>query len=98
VNGRERVLTGPAPTARTSIFDETTIPESLRPEHLTKTGAWGVIRVPEGRLRYGVLDPASEQILEPARLGLILPDQPHFFEPLGPVRIQVEFYDQPPAP
>ena len=37
---------------------------------------WGVIRVLEGRLRYQVLEPNSEVILEPGRPGLLLPDQP----------------------
>ena len=50
----------------------------------------------EGRLRYQVLDPNSEMILEPGRPGLILPEQPHLVEPLEPVRMQVEFYDQVP--
>lgn len=50
----------------------------------------------EGRLRYQVLDPNSEVILEPGRPGLILPEQPHLVEPLGPVRMQVEFYDHLP--
>jgi hypothetical protein len=50
----------------------------------------------EGRLRYQVLDPVSEVILEPGRPGLVLPDQPHRVEPLGPTRMQVEFYNQSP--
>ena len=28
--------------------------------------------------------------------GVILPDQPHRVEPLGPMRMQVHFYDQAP--
>jgi len=48
-----------------------------------------------------VLDPASEAItsetiLEPGRPGLVLPDQPHRVEPLGAMRMQVEFYDKLP--
>lgn len=51
----------------------------------------------EGRLRYCVLDPASEAIasetiLEPGRPGLVLPDRPHRVEPLGARRMKVEFY------
>lgn len=78
------------------VFDEVTLPAGLRREHRTKAGAWGLIRVFEGRLRYQVLDPNSEVILEPGRQGLILPEQPHLVEPLGPVRMQVEFYDRLP--
>jgi tellurite resistance-related uncharacterized protein len=84
------------PYKRTAIFDEHSLPAGLRREHRTKPGVWGVIRVLDGRLRYVVIDPASEMILEPGHPGLVLPDQPHFVEPLGPVRLQVEFYNQLP--
>jgi hypothetical protein len=57
---------------------------------------WGVIRVLDGRVRYKVLEPESEAILEPGHPGLVLPDQPHLVEPLGPMRMQVEFYDHHP--
>ena len=85
----------------TPVFDEHTLPAGLRRAHRTKPGVWGVIRVLEGRLRYCVLDPVSETvtsetILEPGRPGLVLPDRPHRVEPLGAVRMQVEFYDKLP--
>jgi tellurite resistance-related uncharacterized protein len=84
------------PYKRTPVFDENTLPTGLRREHRTKPGVWGIIRVLEGRLRYRVLDPASETILDPGNPGLVRPDEPHLVEPLGPVRMQVEFYNQPP--
>jgi len=91
-------MTAPAaPYKSTPGFDEVILPARMRREHRTKAGAWGVIRVLEGRLRYQVLDPGSEAILEPGRPGLILPEQPHLVEPLGPVRLQVEFYDRLPV-
>lgn len=83
-------MTAPAaltPYKSTPVLDEVTLPAGLRREHRTKAGAWGVIRVLEGRLRYQVLDPNSEVILEPNRSGLILPEQPHLVQPLGPVRM-----------
>jgi tellurite resistance-related uncharacterized protein len=89
----------PTPTTpykSTPVFDEATLPAALRREHRTKAGAWGVIRVLEGRLRFQVLEPSSEMILEPGRPGLILPEQPHLVEPLGPVRMRVDFYDRLP--
>ena len=91
--------TEPTPTKpykATAVFDEVSLPAGLRREHRTKAGAWGVIRVLEGRLRYQIIDPASEAILEPGRPGLILPEQPHLVEPLGPIRMQIEFYDHLP--
>lgn len=80
----------------TQVFDEVNLPASLRREHRTKTGTWGVIRVLEGRLRYQLLDPNSEVILDPGRPALIVPEQPHRVEPLDRVRMQVEFYDHLP--
>ena len=84
------------PYKSTPVFDEVIISAGLRREHRTKAGTCGVIRVLDGRLRYQVLEPNSEAILEPGRPGLILPEQPHLVEPLGLVRMQVEFYDHVP--
>ncbi len=86
----------PLPYRSTPIFDENTLPAGLRKEHRTKAGVWAVIRLLEGRLRYRTLDPDSEMILDPERSGLILPKQAHFVEPLGPVRLQIDFYDRHP--
>lgn len=86
------------PYKRTPIFDDDSLPAGLRREHRTKPGVWGVIRVFDGRVRLVVLAPPSEMILEPGRPGLVLPDQPHRVEPMGPMRIQVEFYDHKPDP
>ena len=85
-----------SPYKRTPIFDENTLPAGLRREHRTKPGVWGVIRVLDGRLRYRVLEPVSESILDARNPGLVLPDQPHLVEALGPMRMQVEFYDHLP--
>ena len=89
-------MSGPEPYKSTPVFDETTLPAGLRKEHRTKAGVWGIIRVLEGRLRYRVLDPVSETILDADHPGVVLPDQPHLVEPLGPMQMQVEFYDRAP--
>lgn len=89
-------MSAPQPYKSTPVFDENTLPAGLRKEHRTKAGVWGIIRVLEGRLRYRVLDPITETILDPDHPGLVLPDQPHFVEPLGAMRMQVEFYDRQP--
>lgn len=87
------------PYRSTPVFDETSLPAALRSRHNTKADVWGVIRVIEGRLKLRYLEPVSEIVLEPGRPGLILPEQPHEVEPLGPMRMQVDFYDQrPPVP
>lgn len=85
------------PYRSTPVFDETSLPVALRREHRTKAGVWGVIRVLEGTLRLTILTLFSEQLLTPELPGLIAPEQAHFVEPIGPVRMQVDFYDHPPA-
>ena len=90
------MIGAPEPYRSTPIFDETTLPAGLRREHRTKVGVWGVIRVLEGRLRYRVLDPVSETILDADHPGIVIPDQPHLVEPIGSVRLRVDFYDQEP--
>ena len=89
-------MRAPPPTVpykRTSVFDENTLPAALGREHRTKPGVWGVIRVLDGRLRYQVLDPVSEVILDLSISALCYP-KPHLVEPLGPMRMQVKFYNQ----
>jgi tellurite resistance-related uncharacterized protein len=89
-------MTASSPYKTTSIFDETTLPAGLRREHRTKEGAWGIIRVLEGQLRLSFPD-GREQLLDPCRPGRILPQETHWVEPVGKMRMQVEFYDQEPA-
>ena len=69
-------MRAPPPTVpykRTSVFDENTLPAALGREHRTKPGVWGVIRVLDGRLRYQVLDPVSEVILDLSISALCYP-------------------------
>lgn len=86
----------PEPYRSTPVFDEGTLPAALRREHRTKPGVWGVVRVLEGELKLFYVDSPKVLIVSPGSPGLLLPDQPHFVEPVGKMRMQVEFYDQPP--
>ena len=86
-----------APYRSTPVFDERTLPAALRSRHNTKAGVWGIIRVFEGRLRLTYLDPPSEIVVEQGGSGLLQPQQDHFVEPLGPIRMRVDFYDAPPV-
>ena len=85
------------PYRSTPVFDQDTLPAALRARHATKAGVWGVIRVLEGELRLTYLEPKSSVLLTPETPGQVLPQQPHFVTPLGPMKMQVDFYDQPPA-
>lgn len=77
---------------RTPMFDQDNLPIGLRREHRTKAGVWALIHVVEGHLRYRILDPLSEEVLTPERPGVVIPTQPHEVEPLGTVRLFVEFF------
>ena len=55
-----------------------------------------MIRVIEGELKLTYLDPESEKLLTPDNPGLVLPQQPHFVTPLGPMKMQVDFFDHAP--
>jgi len=87
----------PRPYRSTPVFDQDSLPAALRARHDTKTGVWGVIRVIEGELKLTIIDPPSETLLNPGNPGLVLPRQPHFVTPLGRMKMQVDFYDQPPG-
>ena len=84
------------PYKSTPVFDEATLPDGLRREHSTKAGVWGVIRVLEGRLKLTWLDTGEARILAPSRPGLVAPQQPHLVEPIGPMKMRVDFYDREP--
>jgi tellurite resistance-related uncharacterized protein len=86
------------PYRSTPVFDETSLPAALRREHRTKPGVWGLVRVIEGKLRLTYVDPPSDTILSPDVPGLLLPDEPHFVEPIGAMKMQVDFYNERPIP
>ncbi len=78
---------------RTPEFDATSVPDSLRKAHSTKTGIWAKVRVLEGQLRYTVHAPLGKEfILGPEHHGIIVPELLHHVEPLGSVRFFVEFF------
>ena len=87
-------MTAVQPYKSTPVFDEHSLPAGLRRDHSTKAGVWGVIRVLEGALLY---ERAGEtRTLTPATPALILPEEKHRVEPLGPMRMRVDFYHEEP--
>ncbi|WP_019832637.1 DUF1971 domain-containing protein [Sphingomonas sp. PR090111-T3T-6A] len=85
------------PYGSSPIFDAETLPAALRRAHTTKPGVWGVIRVLEGAVCYHIEDGSvPPALLTPATPGLIRPGQLHHVEPVGAMRMQVEFYDHRP--
>ena len=87
-------MTEATPYRITPVFDQHSLPAGLRREHRTKPGVWGIIRILKGEVR---LVKASEVIvLTPEQPGLVQPDEPHWVEPIGAIRMQVEFFDREP--
>ncbi len=89
-------LSAPQPYKSTPVFTETTLPAGLRREHRTRAGVWGVVRILDGQVVLRFADGSAEQRLTPLHAGLLLPEQPHWVEPLGAMRMQVDFYDRHP--
>lgn len=89
-------MVAPVPYRSTPVFDQDTLPQALRARHDTKAGVWGRIRIIEGEVRITYLDPPSELVLTSDNPGLVRPRQPHFVTPLGPMKMQIDFYDQSP--
>jgi tellurite resistance-related uncharacterized protein len=81
---------------RTDSFTEATVPKGLLADHTTKEGAWALIHVAEGKLRYRVTDPRRaplDIVLTPEGApGVIEPTIRHHVEPIGAVRFHVEFW------
>ena len=75
---------------RTPIFTNETIPRALLHDHRTKGGAWGLIHVERGKLKYTIED--REFILTPDSPGVVEPEVSHFVTPLGDVSFFIEFY------
>lgn len=84
------------PYKSTPVFDENTLPAAIRSEHRTKQGTWGLLRVIEGRATLVFVDPPRRLAVAPGQPGEIPPGDTHFVELDGPVRLQVEFYHEPP--
>jgi len=86
------------PYRSTPVFDGGDAARSLcSARHRTKAGVWGLVRRIEGRLKLTYLDSGSEIIITPELPAVVLPEQPHLVTPLGPMKMQVDFYDQPPG-
>ncbi len=80
---------------RTPVFTQDTVPSALLSAHETKDGAWVLLHVLEGKLRFCIEDPPAETILEPGQPGVIEPKVRHHVEPLRPVRFYLEFHHAP---
>lgn len=86
----------PSPYKVTPVFDQDTLPQAIRSEHRTKAGTWGLLRVLEGQVTLVFIDPPREIEVTPERPAPIPPQDAHWVRLGGPMRMQVEFYREPP--
>ena len=86
----------PASYASSPVFDETDLPASLRSEHRTKSGTWGVARVIWGSVFMVYDDSGERHVLTPGKPGLLAPNQPHHVELVGQMQMQIDFYRERP--
>ncbi len=84
------------PYSSSPVFDQDTLPQALRRQHSTKAGTWGVIRVLAGEARLHLADGGVRTLSREAP-GIVSPEQVHWVEPVGPVRLQVDFHDTQPV-
>jgi len=80
----------------TADFTQDNLPAALQKEHNTAKDVWGVIRVKEGSLRLTHLDTGKVELLDAQTPGYVTPLSPHFVEPVGAVKVCIEFYDHDP--
>lgn len=85
------------PYGSSPVFDENSLPDALRHEHRTKAGTWGLLRVLEGEVRLVFSDAPGPLLVTVDHPAIISPDAPHHVEVDGPMRMQVEFYHEPPV-
>lgn len=88
----------PVPYKSTPVFDEMSLPQAIRNAHNTKAGVWGLLRVLEGEVRLVFHDPQREVCVTPGNPEPIPPAAWHHVEVMGPMRMQVEFFREPPLP
>ncbi len=89
-------LPTPRPYKVTAVWTEQTLPQAIRAGHRTKAGTWGLLRVLEGAAQLVFEDGSPPLRVTPDHPGQIPPQAPHHVETPGPVRMQVEFYREPP--
>jgi len=74
-------------------FDAQTLPAGLRGEHRLKEGAWGLLTLTEGAIRFVWDDErgGAEDLTAPAK-HVVPPQVPHHVEGHGPFSLTIAFY------
>ncbi len=77
---------------RSPTFDEHSVPDNLTKKHTLKEGAWGLLHVEQGSLRFVDLTTGRAEVVEAGTQRVIEPRVAHHVEIVGPVRFYLEFY------
>jgi tellurite resistance-related uncharacterized protein len=85
------------PYSKSPVFDEVSLPASVRTAHNTKPGTWGLLRVLSGEVRLVFHEPSHVLVVDQAHPATIPPGAVHHVELAGPMQMQVEFYHQDPT-
>lgn len=93
ITPRAALPSGVEPYRTIGPFDAATLPAGLRAEHRLKEGAWGLLALSAGSLRFVWDDElgGADDLAAPATL--VIPSQvPHHVEGEGPFSLTVAFY------
>lgn len=85
------------PYRSSPVFDQDSLPEALRRSHRTRAGTWGAIHLLDGSLKLHIAEPPAVIELTPERPAVVAPGQTHWVEPVGAMRMRIDFHDAPPA-
>lgn len=86
-----------APYRSSPVFDQDSLPAALRRAHRTRPGTWGAIHLLDGAMRLHIAEPPQVIELSRGRPAVVAPGQTHWVEPLGAMRMRVDFHEAPPA-
>jgi tellurite methyltransferase len=98
---RAELPAGLAVLDRAGPWDEASIPDALRHTHRTPQGRWGNLQVREGTVNFQFrpedTPPGPVLHLRAGSNQPIPPDLAHRVIPIGPVRLELEFWGHKPA-
>jgi len=82
---------------KTPVFDQNSVPKGLQKEHATASGVWALLHVHTGSLSYCFTHDAEAMSCEvtPDRPRVIVAEQVHHVDIIGPVSFQLEFFRKP---
>lgn len=90
---RGQMPQGFAPYRTIGPFDAASLPAGLRAEHRLKPGAWALLSLTEGALRFEWDDDAGGALDLVAPATLVVPEQvPHHVEGAGPFTVTIAFH------